>query len=59
MEAKTPLPKIEKHGLQIGALGQQKGLRMYETRMRIRLLFGHGSKSKSIEFDSGFYQEFL
>ena len=41
MEAETPLPKIEKHGLPIGALWQRKGLRMDETCMTIKLLFGH------------------
>ena len=44
MEAKTPLPKIEKHGLPIGANRQGKHLRMDETRMTIKLLFGHGSE---------------
>jgi hypothetical protein len=44
MEAKTPLPKIEKHDLTIGALRQRKGLGMDETRMAIKLLFGHGSE---------------
>ena len=44
MEAKTPLPKIEKHDLTIGALWQRKGLGMDITRMAIKLLFGHGSE---------------
>ncbi len=44
METKTPLPEIEKHGLTIGALGQQKRLGMDITRMTIKLLFGHGSQ---------------
>ncbi len=44
METKTPLPKIEKHGLTIGALRQRKRLRMDITRMTIKLLFGHGSE---------------
>ncbi len=41
MEAKTPLPKIEKHGLPIGAIRQGKHLRMDITRMTIKLLFWH------------------
>jgi len=45
MEAKTPLPKIEKHGLPIGAIRQRKHLRMDITRMTIKLLFGHGGKN--------------
>ena len=44
METKTPLPKIEKHGLTIGALRQRKRLGMDITRMTIKLLFGHGSE---------------
>jgi hypothetical protein len=44
MEAKTPLPKIEKHDLTIGAFRQRKRLRMDITRMAIKLLFGHGSE---------------
>ena len=46
MEAKTPLPKIEKHGLTIGALRQRKRLGMDITRMTINLLFGHGSEDR-------------
>jgi hypothetical protein len=41
MDAKTPLPKIEKHNLPIGALWQRKRLRMNETRMAIKFLFGY------------------
>ncbi len=41
METKTPLPEIEKHNLTIGAFRQGKRLRMNETRMAIKLLFGH------------------
>ena len=41
MEAKTPLPKIEKHDLTIGAFRQRKRLGMNETCMTIKLLFGH------------------
>ncbi len=41
METETPLPKIEKHCLPIGANRQGKHLRMNETRMTIKLLFGH------------------
>ncbi len=44
METKTPLPKIEKHGLTIGAHRQRKRLGMDITRMTIKLLFGHGSE---------------
>jgi hypothetical protein len=44
MEAKAPLPKIEKHNLTIGAFRQRKRLRMDITRMAIKLLFGHGSE---------------
>lgn len=44
MEMETPLPKIEKHGLPIGAIRQGKHLRMDITRMTIKLLFGHGSE---------------
>ena len=44
MEAETPLPKIEKHSLPIGANRQGKHLRMNETRMAVKLLFGHGSE---------------
>jgi hypothetical protein len=40
----TTLPKIEKHGLTIGAFRQRKGLGMNETRVAIKLLFGHGSE---------------
>jgi hypothetical protein len=41
MEAETPLPKIEKHGLPISANRQGKHLRMDITRMTIKLLFWH------------------
>ena len=41
MEMKTPLPKIEKHSLPIGAIRQGKHLRMDITCMTIKLLFGH------------------
>ena len=41
MEKKTPLPKIEKHGLTIGAFRQGKRLRMDITRMTIKFIFGH------------------
>jgi hypothetical protein len=41
MEAKTPLPKIEKHDLTIGAIRQGKRLRMNETCMTVKLLFWH------------------
>ena len=44
MEVETPLPKIEKHGLPIGAIRQRKHLRMDITCMTIKLLFGHGSE---------------
>ncbi len=44
MEAKTPLPEIEKHNLTIGALRQRKRPGMDITRMTIKLLFGHGSE---------------
>ena len=44
MKAKTPLPEIEKHDLPIGTFRQHKELRMDETRMTIKLLFGHGSE---------------
>ncbi len=45
MEVETPLPKIEKHGLAVGAIGQGKHLRMDITCMTIKLLFGHGSEN--------------
>ena len=41
MEMQTPLPKIEKHSLPIGAIGQGKRLRMNETCMTVKLLFWH------------------
>jgi hypothetical protein len=41
MEAKTPLPKIEKHDLTIGTIRQGKRLRMDETCMTVKLLFWH------------------
>jgi len=44
MEMETPKPKIEKHGLMIGAFRQRKGLGMNKTRMAIKLIFGHGSE---------------
>ena len=44
MEMETPLPKIEKHGLPIGAIRQGKHLRMDITCMTIKLLFWHGSE---------------
>jgi hypothetical protein len=44
MEIKTPLPEVGEHGLTIGAFRQRKGLGMDETRMAIKLLFGHGSE---------------
>jgi hypothetical protein len=44
MEMETPLPKIEKHDLTIGAFRQRKRLGMDITRMAIKLLFGHGSE---------------
>ncbi len=44
METETPLPKIEKHCLPIGANRQGKHLRMDITCMTIKLLFGHGSE---------------
>jgi hypothetical protein len=46
MEMETPLPKIEKHDLTIGAFRQRKRLGMDETRMAIKLLFGHGSEDR-------------
>jgi len=45
METKAPLPKIEKHDLTIGAFRQGKRLRMNETCMAIKLLFGHWGKN--------------
>ena len=44
METETPLPKIEKHSLPIGANRQGKHLRMDIACMTIKLLFGHGSE---------------
>ena len=44
MEVETPLPKIEKHSLPIGAIRQGEHLRMNITCMTIKLLFGHGSE---------------
>ncbi len=44
MEMKTPLPKIKKHSLTIGAIRQGKHLRMDIACMTIKLLFGHGSE---------------
>ena len=41
IETETPLPKIEKHDLTDGAIKQGKRLRMNETCMTIKLLFGH------------------
>ena len=38
---KAPLPKIEKHELTFRAFRQRKGLGMDETRMAIKLIFGH------------------
>ncbi len=46
MEMKTPLPKIEKHDLAIGAFRQRKKLGMDETRMAIKLFFLHGSENR-------------
>lgn len=41
MVTKTPLLKVEKHSLPIGANRQGKHLRMNITCMTIKLLFGH------------------
>jgi hypothetical protein len=41
VEKQTPLPKIEKHDLTIGAFWQGKRLRMDITCMTIKLLFWH------------------
>jgi hypothetical protein len=58
MEAQTPLPKIEKHDLTIGALWQRKRLGMDITRMAITLLFGHGSEDGLDSFGSRHFQDY-